>query len=427
VPTGSPGQRPVPQLVRRGAPVIDLPPNLTPPPALVTPPRLPAVDAAPFDALGLREGSFLIRPAVELTGGYDSDPQRIPGGKGSAELMVAPELTVRSNWEQNALNADIHGTYLAYAETFSESPLSLNRPTLDARVSGRVDATPYDQFNVETRMLVGTDYPGSPNIQAGLNHLPIVTTVGATFGYVHDFNRFEISVKGTVDRSMWQESSLTNGSSESNDDRNYDQYGGILRGSYDLMPGVKPFVEASVDTRVHDILIDRTGADRNSVGQTVRAGSTFDFTGRLTGEFSLGETQRVFTDKTLPNISGLAVNSSLVYVATPLTTVRATAATVTGELIVPGASGVLARDYIVEVDHDFRRWLTGAVRVGYGTSTYFGLDRFDNRYVAGASLTYRLSRNVYIKGEYRHEWLRSSDITANYNADVALLTLRLQD
>ena len=44
-----------------------------------------------------------------------------------------------------------------------------------------------------------------------------------------------------------------------NDDRNFNQYGGVGRVSYDLMPGVKPFVEVEGDSRVHDLQLDRNG------------------------------------------------------------------------------------------------------------------------------------------------------------------------
>jgi hypothetical protein len=104
---------------------------------------------------------------------------------------------------------------------------------------------------------------------------------------------------------------------------------------------------------------------------------------------------------------------------------KLTAVSTTGELIVPGASGVLRRDFGIEIDHDFRRWLTGAVKFGYGADSYFGLDRFDNRYSAGATLTYKLTRTVWIKGEYRHDWLRSTVDGVNFDANIALLTVRL--
>jgi hypothetical protein len=426
VPAGAAGLRPVPQLIRHGAPVVDPSPSLAPLPPVVTPPRHPATDPTPFAQLGLREGVFLIMPAVEFTAGYDSNPLRGTPVKGSSEFIVAPELLVRSDWERHALNADIHGSYTAFGSDFPASPVSLDRPNLDARASGRIDASHTDIFTLESRLLVSTDNPGSPNIQAGLTRLPIVTTIGGTFGYEHDFNRFQILAKTTVDRSVWQDSSLTDGTTSSNDDRNFNQYAGILRGSYELLPGIKPFVEGSVDTRIHDVAIDRTGADRDSEGVTVRAGTTFEFTGKLTGEASLGQTQRDYKDPSLPNISGLVFDSSLLFAATSLTTMKLTAVSTTGELIIQGASGVLRRDFGFEVDHDFRRWLTGAVKFGYGADTYFGLDRFDNRYSAGATLTYKLSRTVYLKGEYRHEWLRSTDSPANYDADVVLLSVRVQ-
>jgi len=425
-PPGTSGLRRVPQLARHGVPVVDPPPSLAPPPLVVAPPRRATVDPTPFAQLGLREGVFLIRPAVELTTGYDSNPARLSPPKGSPEFIVAPELIVRSDWERHALNADIHGSYIAFGSTFPGSPVSLDRPNVDARVSGRIDVSSADRIGLENRVLVSTDNPGSPNIQAGLTRLPIVTTVGGTFGYEHDFNRFQIAAKTTVDRSVWEDSSLTDGTTAGNDDRNFNQYAGILRGGYELMPGVRPFVEGSIDTRIHDLPVDRTGAERDSEGRTVRAGTTFDFTGKLAGEFSMGQTQRDYKDPSLPNISGLVFDSSLIYAATALTTMKLTAVSSTGELIVQGASGVLRRDFGFEVDHDFRRWLTAAVKFGYGADTYFGWGRFDNRYAAGASLTYKLSRTVYIKGEYRHEWLRSTDSPFNYDADIALLSVRLQ-
>ena len=93
-------------------------------------------------------------------------------------------------------------------------------------------------------MLVSTDNPGSPNLQADLAKLPIFTTFGGNAGLGQRFSRFDLSIKGDVERTVYQNSTLTDGSTASNDDRNYNQYGGMLRGGYELSPGVTPFVEA---------------------------------------------------------------------------------------------------------------------------------------------------------------------------------------
>jgi hypothetical protein len=50
----------------------------------------------------------------------------------------------------------------------------------------------------------------------------------------------------------------------------------------------------------------------------------------------------------------------------------------------------------------------------------------DNRYVAAAALSYNLTREMVLRGEYRQEW-RYSNIPGNdYWAQVWLMGIRLQ-
>ena len=45
-----------------------------------------------FEQVGIRAGAFLVKPAIEVSEGHDTDPARIPGGRGSWFTTVAPEL-----------------------------------------------------------------------------------------------------------------------------------------------------------------------------------------------------------------------------------------------------------------------------------------------------------------------------------------------
>ena len=58
-----------------------------------------------------------------------------------------------------------------------------------------------------------------------------------------------------------------------------------------------------------------------------------------------------------------------------------------GESTVSGVSGVFYRDVGLQVDHAFRRWLIGSVKLGFGFDDYVGLrdfpEREDKRYSAG--------------------------------------------
>jgi hypothetical protein len=386
-------------------------------------PRRPRPDLDPFEPLGVRAGSFLLRPAIDLTGGYDSNPARTTGGAGSALAVVAPELLVRSDWQRHALNADIRGSYTAYDRTFTPD---LDRPFFDSKIVGRIDVSRDSRIDLENRFRVTTDNPGSPNLQAGLAKLPINTTLGGTVGAAQRFNRLELGVKGSIDRTVYQDSTLTDGTTTSNADRNFNQYAGVLRGSYEMTPGVRPFVEAGRDTRIHDLAVDRTGAERDSDGTTVRVGTTYELTRLLTGEASIGYTARTYADPTLPDLRGLIYDASLVWTASALTKVTLLAKSTVEETTLAGVSGTLSRSVIVQVDHAFRRWLTGTLKLGFGTDDYVGSPREDDRYTASGAITYKLTREVQIKGEFRRDWLKSTAVGADYTANIFLLGLRLQ-
>ena len=97
------------------------------------------------------------------------------------------------------------------------------------------------------------------------------------------------------------------------------------------------------------------------------------------------------------------------------------------ETTVAGVSGVLTHLYIVEVDHDFRRWLTAIGRFTWGTQAYQGDQRFDRIYSLSGDLIYKLSRSLWVKGTLRRDWL-DSNIPGNSTAStVVMLGVRLQN
>lgn len=382
-----------------------------------------SVEDDPYAPLGIRAGTFDFFPAVEASAGYNTNPGQLQNAKGAAVYSVAPELKAQSDWSRHELKADLRGSYNWYSP--DQTP-SLNRPYFDGKVTGRVDVTHATRIDLDSHLLVSTDNPNSPNLQAGLAKLPIYTDFGGAIGLGQKFNRFDLSVKGEAERIVYQNSLLTDGTTVSNGDRNYDQYGGRLRGGYEMLPGMMPFVEFETDKRVHDLNTDFFGFQRDSTGVTGKAGTTFEMSKLLTGEIALGYTRRVYQDPRLQDVAGLIGDASLVWTATALTTVKLTGSSTVGEVTVPGASGALYRDVGLQVDHAFRRWLVGTVKVGFGFDDYVGLSREDKRFSVAGGLTYKFDRSWQVKGEVRQDWLRSNLSGNDYNATTMLLTLRWQ-
>ncbi len=384
---------------------------------------LPVVVGDAYAPLGIRTGAFLLLPAVDLSVAHSTNPEATPGGPPSWYFVVAPELQVHSDWERHALDINMHGSYSQYTTHLVPS---LNVPYLDTRINGRIDVLRDTQIIIENRVIVATDNPGSPNLQAGLAILPINVDAGATLGVQQQFNRLSVSLKGTFDRTMYQNSLLTDGEISSNGDRTFDQYAGILRLGYDLNPSLKPFVEVQEDARIHDEQFDRNHLERDSTGSTAKIGSGIDMFGSLTGEAAIGYTTRHYQDPTLPNINGIILNGAMLWQATPLTTAKLTATSQVYETVLAGTTGTLTRDLTLQVDHAFLRWLIGTVKAGYGSDVYVGSQLLNKRYFVSGGLTYKLNPDMQLKGEVRQDWLTSTEPGFAYTATSFLFGLRLQ-
>src|SRR6185437_6741116 len=215
---------------------ISPPPSLTAnrpplPPAMAgtldgQPPRRPLpVDTDPFGAVGDYAGSFLIKSAVELRGGYDTNPGRTTTPQGSAFWVVAPEFLAVSNWDRHALVADLRGSFTGYGGSLpatidggpSPAPTDIDRPNFIGHIDGRFDVSRDTDITAQLRLNIDTDNPGSPNVQVGLKNYPIYATVGSTLGFDQRFNRLTVSGGATVDRTSYENSTLTDGTTSSND------------------------------------------------------------------------------------------------------------------------------------------------------------------------------------------------------------------
>ena len=264
-----------------------------PPDAPLRRPRVPIEDA--YEPLGLQVGSFMLRPSFEIARGFDSNPARVTGGHGSYYTAVEPALQLRSQWARHAFGADLRGSLLNY-DTLSSS----NRPQAEARAFTRFDVTRDTRVDFEGRFALSTDNPGSPNLQPDIAKLPIYYSYGSTAGLTQRFNRFEFSVKGNIDRTQYRTPGWSTARPRAITIAISINTAAQVRASYELTPGIKPFVELGADTRQHDLEFDRNGFQRDSSGLTPKAGTTFELTRKLTGEVSVGYLTRRYQDQRCP-------------------------------------------------------------------------------------------------------------------------------
>ena len=377
----------------------------------------------PFGPVGFYAGSFLFKPAVELSGGYNSNPGQRLVPKGSTFEKVESDISIKSDWSRHELSADLKGSYIWYNDNGLDN---LNKPELDLKGKARIDITKQTKAELEGRFGLQADNPGDPNLPSDIATPPMYITPGATAGITHTFNRLELSLKGSIDRTAYGDAETNDGTYVDFRDRNYNQYGARIRAAYETLPGIKPFVEYGMDQRRHDRENDAAGIARNSDGSTIKVGSEFELTRQLVGEASIGFLERRYADAAFPTIRAPLIDATLTYFANPLTTLKLNAVTTVDESVLPGVAGALRRDFGMRIDHAFRRWLIGTVTLGYGTDNYEGSDREDDRYTVAAAMIYKMTRELHFKAEARREWLKSTVEGQDYTTNIFTVGLRLQ-
>ncbi len=386
-------------------------------------PRRRRSDEDPFAPVGINVGSLNLKPAFEVSGGYDSNPLRrsSPNVKGSSLIRTEAELQLQSDWSVHALTGGLRGSYQWFTDLSGT-----DRPELDGRLTYRHDFLRDTQGEFEVRGRLDTQRPGSPDLTSAVRDRPAVYNYGASTGVTQTFNRLSLGLRGSIYRNDFEDATLTNGTILPQGDRNVTEYSARLRVAYELTPGIKPFIEGQLDTRIHDDRIDNAGFERDSTGLTGRVGSTFELTRLLTGEISAGYQERYYEDARLKDLRGPIAEGSLVWAVTPLTNVKITLASSLDDTSLPNASGIINQRARLEVTHDLWRNLTLGTSIAFEHADYRGISLKEEALSLGAKLDYRVNRAWVVRTSFTHERLKSSSIGSDYTANIFLAGLRLQ-
>ena len=420
-----------PGTIRKGggppltAPVQPPPPTVAVLPSLPYPPKLKREDK-PYDPLGIDVGSLRLLPYGEIDTGYDSNPNQLPAPVvGSSFVHGETGLNLQSQWSQNSLGVNLRAGYYE----FQQVPAA-NRPDVNATVNGRVDVTKTTKINLETRFGLQTQQPGSPLIaipgSVFITNRPLIANVGQTVGASQQFNRLTLDLRGSIDRYMFGDAEQSNGVPLLLSLANYNDYALTGRASYELNPGLVPFIQVAGDARRYDSYFDLYGFARNSDGVAARIGTRINFTRLLAGEISAGYAFRDYVDPRLPQLTAPTLDGSLVYTATPLTTLTLTAATDLSETTFAFAAGAVTHRFTGLISHALLRNLLITGTASYQINQYVGTQTVEQLYSFGAGAEYSLTRSIVIRGSFTHSRLGSNLAGDDYTENVFLVGLKLQ-
>jgi len=357
----------------------------------------------PYDAPGLRVGTFLLRPTLDQGIEWTSNATNMAGGGSDFVSGTTLRLDAASDWARHSASFDGYGTYRT---SVTGSGLSEFRGAANAAL--HLDLGHALRLDSRLGYERKPEEASSPVSIAGAASRPLRSTYSAGAGLEKTAGRLQLGLAGGLTRNTYGDVALTGGGFLSQADRNHTLYTATLRGGYAASPALAPFLEAETGRRLHDAATDSAGYTRSATRYGIRAGLAFDFGEKLNGEISAGWLSEKPDDARLAAVSGLSAAANVQWSPVRGTIVSLTGATEVEGSTTPGQSGSLLYSSTLAVSRELRANLTGTAALDAAWRRYAGTGDRDFTWGAEASLTWWLWRYAGLKARARHEQTTST-------------------
>lgn len=381
--------------------------------------RTPRVN--PFVAQGYKVGSWVafasLRQSIAFTDNLDGTANSESGAVSQSDF----EFSTRSDWSRH--QAQISAS-LGYRKNFGGSDSKI--PT--ANVSGDLRLDLVDGFNATARVGYShtTEAVTSTTLTSNVIERPGVQTLNGSVGLARSGNRVSLNLRGSVDRTLYENAKLSGGGVLSQKDRDNTLYQLTARASYGVSQAFTPFVEANVGKRHYDLNRDRNNEDRNATIYGFSVGAEIDLGEKLTGEYSIGYNIEDYADTNLRNLEGFTFDSALVWSPIRETSVTLNTSTQFSGATTTGVSGSIINNASVSVSRQVtdRTRLDATTGVVVTTDTDYAIDTV--LWNIGTSFEYALNNNLALTGGIEYDQQFSDTASRAYDATTIRTGIRLQ-
>ncbi|PPC88412.1 MAG: hypothetical protein CTY31_10940 [Hyphomicrobium sp.] len=369
----------------------------------------------PFDPVGIRIGSFVLFPQLELGSSWSSNVFQSSDPRDDFAADIRPSGRLVSNWGRHALEFSATGAFSYYDEFTTENDESYSiesRGRLDLTRRSNIQAVIARDRALESRSALDASIVGDRTQ---------VTTDRAEVAFNHRFNRLSLQFRGSISDLQYDDADA--GSS----DRNYTATEETVRASWEFKPTLSAFTEVAINQRRYDTVASTDLISRNSDGQRYRAGISFGNTGQiLRGEVSLGYGVQTPDDDALSQVDGLILDANATWRATELTSLLFTARSDVTETTTANVGGAFNRNVGIEVRHAFKRYLIASAGVTYATfdSQDDIIDEREWRSTLG--LEYFLNSDAIVFSNYAHTDYDAIGSDSDFSADEVFVGIRLR-
>lgn len=384
---------------------------------------LPPAADDPYAPLGIRVGSFVLRPTLEQGIAASTNPAgSATGGSGTYSETVL-RLNAESDWSRHQATLNAYGTV--------RRPLSGEEDVeeINGGLEGRLRLDLAEGWDAQ----IGALYTARPEsasspvpLAAGAEDRPLRQTIDAEAEVERSLGLLRLGVTGVLQRDWYGDVTLTDGSVLSQAERDSTLVALRTRMGYELSPAVIPFVELETGRRFFDVETDSAGIERSSVRGALRAGVELDLREKFGGEVAVGYLRETFDDDALEPAEGLVLDANLRWSPDRRTTVALRGSTTVEGTTAAGESGSLLYDLRTDVERTLLANLTGNAALGAAFRDYVGSEGRETTLFAETGLVWWFNRSFGLTGRLRHERLESNLPGRDYDATSVFVGLRVQ-
>ena len=379
-------------------------------------------EIGPYDPLGVRVGSFLLFPQVEVGALFtDNVFESSDNRRSDRALVMQPGIGFRSNWSRHSLSGEANAELVRHEEFSSE-----DEDNIDAALRGRLDVSRRTNIEGEVAFEIEQESRGSINVPDAAAEAPDEETRSAALQVNHRINRVTLSLRGEIVEEEFEDVALAGGGTFDNAQRDNTERELTARIAREFKPGVGVFVEGSVNEIEFTNPVPAGGVSRDSEGYEVLAGVSLEIGGKITGEIGVGYAKQTPDAASLQEIDGLILNGNLTWRASGLTTLRFTAQSEVDTTIVADSVGSLNQTVEVAVEHALRRNVILGASLGYEIDDFGGADIEEHELTATVSAEYLLNRVLALAATYTYTDFDRTGNGDDYTENEVLVGLRVR-
>ncbi|PLP57035.1 hypothetical protein CYK37_22610 [Mesorhizobium loti] len=378
-------------------------------------------DDTPYAPLGIKVGTFTLRPSLEQGVLATSNANNSASGESATISQSTLRLNATSDWATNS--AVVDGNF-NYQKSLSGQELKEWRGNLQGTLNVDLD----HDWRAIGRLGFDTAPEGatSPEGVPGAITQPQRKTFEGSLALQKEVGKLRLGLTGAAERSIFGDATLGDGTIQSQETRNSTLYTTTLRGGYQISPALTPFAEVEIGRRAFDETVDLSGYERSSKRLGLRGGVELDMGEKLNGEMSVGWLRQSFDDSRLLPVSGATVAADLRWSPVRGTIIGFNGQTVLEDTTTPGQSGSVLYTSGITLQREMRANLTGNAALGLSYRDYKGIGDHDLIYSAQVGATWWLNRYLGLTSYVRHERLTSSIENRDSKTNSVYLGLTVQ-